>query len=67
MLERLVGAGLPVPQLEARGEVAGWPYVVMSRLPGRRVPRNGRGSMPTRASGWRTTSARRWRISPRCP
>ena len=38
MLERLVGAGLPVPQLEARGEVAGWPYVVMSRLPGQRVP-----------------------------
>ena len=38
MLERLVGAGLPVPQLEARGEVAGWPYVVMSRLSGQRVP-----------------------------
>src|SRR6185295_9219849 len=38
MLERLVGVGVPVPQLEARGEVAGWPYVVMSRLPGRRVP-----------------------------
>src|SRR5438093_1804134 len=38
MLERLVGAGLPVPQLEARGEVAGWPYGVMSRLPGQRVP-----------------------------
>src|SRR6187399_2621559 len=37
MLERLAGAGVPVPQLEARGEVAGWPYVVMSRLPGRRV------------------------------
>jgi hygromycin-B 7''-O-kinase len=37
MLERLVGAGVPVPQLEARGEVAGWPYVVMSRLPGQRV------------------------------
>lgn len=37
MLERLVGAGLPVPQLEARGEIAGWPYVVMSRLPGRSV------------------------------
>jgi len=34
MLERLVGTGLPVPQLEAQGEVAGWPYVVMSRLPG---------------------------------
>src|SRR2546422_8740792 len=38
MLERLVGAGLPVPQLEARGEVAGWPYVGMSRLPGQRGP-----------------------------
>jgi hygromycin-B 7''-O-kinase len=37
MLERLVGTGLPVPQLEARGEIAGWPYVVMSRLPGQRV------------------------------
>ncbi len=38
MLERLVGVGVPVPQFEARGEVAGWPYVVMSRLPGQRVP-----------------------------
>ena len=38
MLERLVGTGLPVPQLEARGEIAGWPYVVMTRLPGRPVP-----------------------------
>jgi hypothetical protein len=38
MLERLVGTGLPVPQLEAGGEVAGWPYVVMNRLPGRTVP-----------------------------
>ena len=38
MLERLVDTGLPVPQLQARGEVAGWPYVVMSRLPGQRVP-----------------------------
>ena len=37
MLERLAGTGLPVPQLEANGEVAGWPYVVMSRLPGRSV------------------------------
>src|SRR6185503_18939901 len=37
MLERLVGTGLPVPQLEARGEVAGWPYVVMSRLASQRV------------------------------
>jgi hypothetical protein len=37
MLERMVGTGLSVPQLEARGEVDGWPYVVMSRLPGRRL------------------------------
>ena len=37
MLERIVGTGLSVPQLEARGEVDGWPYVVMSRLPGRRL------------------------------
>src|ERR1041384_6757947 len=37
MLGGLVGGALPVPQLEARGEVAGWPYVVMSRLPGQRV------------------------------
>ena len=37
MLERLVGMGLSVPQLEARGEVDGWPYAVMSRLPGRRL------------------------------
>src|ERR1044072_7478748 len=36
MLERLVGADLPVPQLEARGEVAGWPYGGVSRLPGQR-------------------------------
>src|SRR2546426_1070974 len=38
MLERLVGAGLPVPQLEARGGVPGWPYVGMSPPPGHRVP-----------------------------
>jgi aminoglycoside phosphotransferase (APT) family kinase protein len=37
MLERLAGTGLPVPQLEANGEVAGWPYVVMNRLSGRSV------------------------------
>lgn len=38
ILERLVGAGLLVPQLESSGEVEGWPYLVMSRLPGQGVP-----------------------------
>src|SRR5213594_1488816 len=38
MLERLIGAGLPVPQLEARGEVAGWPYP-RARRPARRIHR----------------------------
>ena len=37
MLERLAGTGLPAPQLEWSGEVAGWPYLVMSRLEGRSV------------------------------
>jgi hygromycin-B 7''-O-kinase len=37
MLERLAGTGLPVPQLQARGEIGAYPYVVMSRLAGRRI------------------------------
>src|ERR1051326_3983095 len=49
MLERLAGAALPVPQLEARGEVAGWPYVVMSRLPGQRVSEEWPGLDPDRS------------------
>jgi hygromycin-B 7''-O-kinase len=34
MLEMAGGTTLPVPQLEARGELEGWRYVVMSRVPG---------------------------------
>jgi hygromycin-B 7''-O-kinase len=34
LLEMVSGSGLPVPQLEARSELEGWPYVVMSRVPG---------------------------------
>jgi hygromycin-B 7''-O-kinase len=34
LLEMVAGTTLPVPQLEARGELDGWPYVVMSRLSG---------------------------------
>ena len=34
MLEMVAGTALPAPQLEARGELDGWPYVVMSRVPG---------------------------------
>ena len=34
MLERLAGTGVPVPQFETRGEVEGWPYVVMKPPPG---------------------------------
>ncbi len=33
-LEMVGGTTLPVPQLEARGELEGWRYVVMSRVPG---------------------------------
>jgi hygromycin-B 7''-O-kinase len=34
LLEMASGTGLPVPQLEAQGELEGWRYVVLSRLPG---------------------------------
>jgi len=34
LLEMVAGTTLPVPQLEARGELDGWPYVIMSRVPG---------------------------------
>ena len=34
LLGMVSGTGLPVPQLEARGELEGWRYVVMSRVPG---------------------------------
>lgn len=34
LLEMVAGTALPVPQLEAQGELDGWPYVVMSRVHG---------------------------------
>jgi hygromycin-B 7''-O-kinase len=34
LLEMVGGTALPVPQLEARGELEGWRYAVMSRVPG---------------------------------
>lgn len=34
LLEMVAGTTLPAPRLEARGELEGWPYVVMSRVPG---------------------------------
>jgi hygromycin-B 7''-O-kinase len=34
LLEIVSGSGLPVPQLEAQGELEGWRYVVMSRVAG---------------------------------
>jgi hygromycin-B 7''-O-kinase len=34
LLEMVAGTTLPVPHLEAQGELDGWPYVVMSRVPG---------------------------------
>ncbi|MEM7247364.1 MAG: aminoglycoside phosphotransferase family protein [Acidobacteriota bacterium] len=39
LLEHLtmLDADLAVPRLEARGELEGWPYLVMSRLAGRRI------------------------------
>ena len=37
LLEMVAGTTLPVPQLEARGELDGWPYVVMSRVPGEHI------------------------------
>ena len=37
LLEMVGGTALPVPQLEARGELEGWRYVVMSRVPGERL------------------------------
>lgn len=37
LLEMVAGTALPVPQLDAQGEVDGWPYVVMSRVPGERI------------------------------
>ena len=37
LLEMVAGTTLPVPQLEAQGELDGWPYVVMSRVPGEHI------------------------------
>ena len=37
LLEMVAGTTLPVPQLEAKGELDGWPYVVMSRIPGEHI------------------------------
>ena len=37
LLEMVAGTTLPAPQLEAQGELDGWPYVVMSRVPGEHI------------------------------
>ncbi|HJQ96978.1 MAG TPA: aminoglycoside 3'-phosphotransferase/choline kinase family protein [Candidatus Polarisedimenticolaceae bacterium] len=37
LLEMVAGTALPVPQLEAQGELDGWPYVVMSRVHGEHI------------------------------
>jgi hygromycin-B 7''-O-kinase len=37
LLEMVTGTALPAPQLEAQGEVDGWPYVVMSRVHGEHI------------------------------
>jgi hygromycin-B 7''-O-kinase len=37
LLEMVAGTTLPVPQLEAQGELDGWPYVVMSRVHGEHI------------------------------
>jgi len=37
LLEMVAGTTLPVPQIEAQGELDGWPYVVMSRVPGEHI------------------------------
>ena len=37
LLEMVAGTTLPVPQLEAHGDLDGWPYVVMSRVPGESI------------------------------
>ena len=37
LLEMVAGTALPVPQLEAQGDLDGWPYVVMSRVPGESI------------------------------
>jgi hygromycin-B 7''-O-kinase len=37
LLEMVAGTTLPVPQLEAQGELDGWPYVVMSRVAGEHI------------------------------
>lgn len=37
LLEMAAGTALPVPQLEAQGELDGWPYVVMSRIHGEHI------------------------------
>lgn len=37
LLEMVAGTALPAPQLEARGELDGWPYLVMSRLAGEHI------------------------------
>ena len=37
LLEMVAGTNLPVPQLEAQGELDGWPYVVMSRVHGEHI------------------------------
>src|SRR5260221_12940791 len=37
LLEMVAGTVLPVPRLEAQGEINGWPYVVMSRVHGEHI------------------------------
>ena len=37
LLEMVAGTVLPAPQLEAQGELNGWPYVVMSRVRGEHI------------------------------
>jgi hygromycin-B 7''-O-kinase len=37
LLEMVAGTVLPVPRLEAQGELNGWPYVVMSRVHGEHI------------------------------
>jgi hygromycin-B 7''-O-kinase len=37
LLEMVTGTALPAPQLEAQGELGGWPYLVMSRVHGEHI------------------------------
>lgn len=37
LLEMVAGTALPAPQLEAQGELDGWPYVIMSRVHGEHI------------------------------